>query len=247
MIEVGERQTIIHLAFLENTMKLKLLAAALAFAASTGAQAVLLIDNFTTAQTVTATGIAGTTSGSVNMTVGTDTDLLRTGFSGALRTVTANSVGVLPVPASADTTVNVTTGFLLISNNASSDGTASLLYNFDATSFTAAGTALLLNVISIDTGVAVNITAGSSSGTSTSGFQAFTGPGTFYELFSSFTGLADFTQLTSLKLDFQGVPSWDGTFQFLVTDNPPSVPEPATLGLLGLGLLGLGLSRRKRA
>ncbi|MDE0794265.1 MAG: PEP-CTERM sorting domain-containing protein [Alphaproteobacteria bacterium] len=25
------------------------------------------------------------------------------------------------------------------------------------------------------------------------------------------------------------------------------VPEPATLGILGLGLLGLGLARRKRA
>lgn len=231
-------------------MKLKLLAAALAFAASTGAQAVLLIDNFTTAQSVTALGIAGTNSSSVFLTAGTDTNLTLASQTGAQRTVTANSVGVLPVPASANTTVDVTGGFLLISNNASSDGTASLLYNFDATSFTAAGTAILLNVISIDTGVEVNITAGSSTGTSSSGFQAFTGPGTFYELFTGFTGLADFTQLTSMKLDFKGVPSWDGTFQFLVTDNPPpppGVPEPATLGLLGLGLLGLGMSRRKRA
>jgi hypothetical protein len=32
-----------------------------------------------------------------------------------------------------------------------------------------------------------------------------------------------------------------------VTPPPPSVPEPASLGLLGLGLLGLGVARRRKA
>ena len=34
--------------------------------------------------------------------------------------------------------------------------------------------------------------------------------------------------------------------QMMLTERPSSVPEPATLGILGLGLLGLGLAKRRK-
>jgi hypothetical protein len=36
------------------------------------------------------------------------------------------------------------------------------------------------------------------------------------------------------------------TFDGIASKTTPSVPEPATLGLLALGLLGTGLARRGR-
>jgi hypothetical protein len=53
--------------------------------------------------------------------------------------------------------------------------------------------------------------------------------------------------LTAFPIKFQ---TSEGSFEFSGTEgppeNPPSVPEPATLSLLGLGLLGLGLAGRRR-
>ena len=89
-------------------------------------------------------------------------------------------------------------------------------------------------------------------------------------LFSSFAGV-DFTSINVLRLGVDGSaqPALDASIdQFStvcsnlgsnggtngstgnctpVIPPTPGVPEPATLGLLGLGLLGLGMSRRKRA
>jgi hypothetical protein len=89
-------------------------------------------------------------------------------------------------------------------------------------------------------------------------------------LFSSFAGV-DFTSINVLRLGVDGSTqaALDASIdQFStvcsnlgsnggsngstgnctpVIPPTPGVPEPATLGLLGLGLLGLGMSRRKRA
>lgn len=46
--------------------------------------------------------------------------------------------------------------------------------------------------------------------------------------------------------DASGCKGQNGLSQETTFGNPPPVPEPATLGLLGLGLLGMGLARRRR-
>jgi hypothetical protein len=62
----------------------------------------------------------------------------------------------------------------------------------------------------------------------------------------SFTATA-----STMTIHFQGVPnaiSYDvGLDNVAVTGGTTSVPEPATIALLGIGLAGLGLRRRKRA
>jgi hypothetical protein len=59
------------------------------------------------------------------------------------------------------------------------------------------------------------------------------------------TGLPDATQIF-FTASIRGATDGREEF-FLVSTNAPQVPEPATLGLLGLGLLGAGIARRRKA
>jgi hypothetical protein len=195
----------------------------------------LLIDNFTMFQNVIDSGgDALATSSTVAPLTGTD-------LVNATRTVSALATGTSLESEQAI----IGASFLSINNTIGSDGTASIDYNFNLTDFTANGMAFLLKVIAIDLGVQVNM---SVNGLASSGFQAFTGVGDFYKTYATFSGdTTQFTHVTNLRLDFKGVPAWDGRFQLLTADVPPSnVPEPAVMSLLGLGLASLGFRKRKQ-
>lgn len=146
-------------------------------------------------------------------------------------------------------------GQVTFANNPNSAGEAWIRYTFDSQDLSDSNpnAAVLLGVIFIDTGVNVEITIGNGINTITSGTQAFGGfPDTFYKKLSEFTGVANpadvYSIATSLTLHFTGPLAWDGRFDFLSTDNPPTnVPEPTSLILFGAGLASLAASRRRKA
>ena len=208
-----------------------------ALGTATQAQALpLLIDNFTQVQRVMDWGGDGSaTSSIVNPLTGTD-------LVNATRTVSAQATGT----ENENEQVIIGGNVLSIANTSGSSGTASIDYNFNHTDFTANGTAFLLKVIAIDLGVQVNMSI--NNGAAYSGFQAFTGVGDFYKTYATFSGdTTQFTHVNNLRLDFKGVPAWDGRFQLFTADVPPSnVPEPAVMSLLVFGLASLGLRKKKQ-
>ncbi|MBK1695454.1 hypothetical protein CKO09_12000 [Chromatium weissei] len=203
--------------------------------------AALMIDDF--ADPVTGIKSFNNTAQSISSIVTTGTDI--SGLNRTL-TATANSGGD---GSFSGTAIVAGGGLLKISNDSGVTGTASATYNFADFDLTGGGTltALLLNVTAIDLSTQVQISLGDGVNTDTSGYQSFTGPGTFFNLLSDFSaGGVDVTSANYLRLDFKGAMDWDGQFSFIATNEPPTIPEPATLGLFGIGLLGFAASRRRK-
>ena len=70
----------------------------------------------------------------------------------------------------------------------------------------------------------------------------------FFVPFSAFSNLAALSSADAIRMTIDSTtPGLDATIDLIESrDAPPvNVPEPATMGLLGLGLLGLGLTRLK--
>lgn len=208
-----------------------------AMGAASQAQASLLIDDFTMYQTVVDTSAtAGSTSSVVNPLTGTD-------LVNANRTIVA--LATLDGAGTAKEEVIIDGGILDVANSTSSLGTVHLEYNFNAANFSNGASAILLKAIGLDlTASGLQIKFGVNNGAAFTGYQTFTSASEFTQSFAAFSGNADFSNVTNLTLDFQGRTGWDGQFQLLTTN---SVPEPATLGLIGLGLAAIGYRKRKQA
>ncbi|PKM11527.1 MAG: hypothetical protein CVV13_08865 [Gammaproteobacteria bacterium HGW-Gammaproteobacteria-3] len=208
---------------------------------SLGQASILVIDDFTDFQQVVDAGnpITATSAGPLALT-GSD-------LAGIQRTITSTATG--GGFGSQEITIGEpggvgTGGVLAISNNTFSAGSASLFWSgFTTTDFSAFANAILLDVLAIDLNVSVEMIV---NGTSTSGFQAFAGPGNFFVDFVNFSDPSVFAAVNSLQLNFTGPQAWDGQFRLLAVQNNTTVPEPASLALLGLAFIGFGVLRRKR-
>lgn len=207
---------------------------------SYGNASLLIIDDFTQAQTVTDRGdsVAATTS-TTNILTGTN-------LANASRTFTA-----LATAATYANKETIASGgnLLSISNSAGSSGTATILWNFDSINFTSSSNAILLDVVTINHDFNVEMIA---NGTSSSGVKNFNATGNYLINFNDFTNSSVFTNMNSLSLIFTGPLTWGGQFKLLTAMQPvaapvTAVPLPPALALMGSALLGLmGISRSKK-
>jgi hypothetical protein len=73
----------------------------------------------------------------------------------------------------------------------------------------------------------------------TAGSSFFVSPNPFYDLSFQSGVLTNYTPIVQTQTIV-------GTLNVVFQNGPSAVPEPASLGLLGLGLLGLGVARRRK-
>lgn len=221
-----------------NTLKLKLLQMAALLVLSVmvhDAAAAVLIDDFTTGQSL----ILTTSSGSSHTQ--------QTGSPANIATGTqlGNLTRTLIASASDGGTTKIYVGggyldFLTDSGLSGPAGEASIIYSFDVIDLASISDGLLLGIDFIDSNTQVEVIANNQSVFS----FATLGVGDAYEIdFSQFSNPAVFSQLTSLRLNFRGARSWDASFKSLATDS--NVPEPSSILLLMIGAASLIMSEKK--
>lgn len=185
-----------------------------------GAQAGgVLIDGFTDFETI-------------NNDTTAEKPISGTDLPNLLRTLTATET------SDGETEVSVEKGFLHISNDYGSSGTASIFYSFDTFNLASVAEGFLFNIdfIDLEDEVQLEIIA---NATSVFSFVTLDVAEQYEIKFSQFTIPSVFNQLTSLQLNFKGVENWDGSFGSFVT-NSKTVPEPSVIVLLIAGFIAMG-------
>jgi len=242
-------------------MKKIALLAALAFAGSAQAD---MIDNFNS------TGAFDLNAPQAGTAVGS-----ASGSFGALaRTLTSTTSGT-DTNVQIDTVTNV--GVYAHSQSASVSGTSYIEYTMADLDLNNNLTAFRVKLTQVDLAGSITVYANDGTNSSTVSLTTntiLTASGLAFPayadfLFSDFAGV-DFNSINVVRLGVNGstttaldavidefetvcsaLTSSGGSGKIPGTGNcnptPPSVPEPATLGLLGLGLLGLGAMRRRKA
>lgn len=209
-----------------------------------GSAQALIIDSFTTAQSAVVVGSAAPATLSGNVIGG--------GMISADRDITVNKTagpgGVVNAAIA-----EVTGGILGASNGPTTDSNVHVLWDgFAATDLTAGGATgfFLALPAPIDNTLKIDFNVNGSASTITKTFLNGASGSDFFFAFADFSAPSAFTGVSSIEMVLYSTgPAWDAQVDLVETrDRPPELPEPGTLGLIGLGLLGgMGLRRRKSA
>ncbi len=227
--------------------------AALALGSAPAMAAPVLIDNFNTSQSLTAMATGPATNS--NGVTGSTSDLIggarlaqiaiTSGMGSATFNVNNSNTG--PGQANYSNQFSVQSNLLLNWNGGTSDITSHT--GLGGIDLTGGGTnSEILVSYSSDLGALGTVTVYSGDGSSSSSRSwNFTGGGTLDTAnlgFGTFSGTADFTDVSAITLSVDGVSNFDGMLD-IISAPGTNVPEPMTLSLLGFGLLGVGYVRRR--